>query len=559
MKKMNQSLFRSLTAVMLALVILMSVFPVSAAKASDNSKIIPDGVGEMTITIGGSQSGTGGFSNSDALATYINKTMNFHSDSVARANASSLLGSRLKKEEKVLYDALMKKITKVAAGKASSTYFKVPSFSPKFSRKSVKNSTSVLNSKVKTMVSRVVSALLGDCPSELYWFDKTVGWSWNFGIKYNSKDVWITGFWIKLYVAKEYSASYTTGSTSTNPSKGASIQAAAANAKSIMQKNRGKSDTEKLRAYKDAICILNDYNFPAAQDSSTPYGNPWQLVWVFDGDPNTKVVCEGYSKAFQYLCDLSAFSGNISCMCMTGYLHSGYGYGRHMWNVVTMSDKNRYLVDVTNCDTGASGTAGSDNLFLAGYDYATSTSYGTEYVYGSAGFIFDEDVTKLYTSKDRNLNPNDYNPATDPVQAHGTCGADMEWSLIKGELKIGGSGAMADYSSATPAPWQAYAGSIKKITIGDDITAIGKNAFSGCKKAKTLIIGAKVKKIGASAFANCKKLSAVTINSEKLKTVGSKAFKGIAKKAVFTCPAKKLSAYKKLLLKKGVPSTAKFK
>ena len=163
-----------------------------------------------------------------------------------------------------------------------------------------------------------------------------------------------------FFVAKEYSASNTIRSTKVDTSKGKAVQSAAANAKSIMQQNRGKTDTEKLRAYKNAICKLNDYNHAAASDNNTPYGNPWQLVWVFDGDPNTNVVCEGYSKAFQYLCDLSAFSGSVSVLCMNGFLFSGDTLlGRHMWNVVTMPDGCRYLVDVTNCDTGASGAAGT--------------------------------------------------------------------------------------------------------------------------------------------------------------------------------------------------------
>ncbi len=552
--------FRSLTALLLALILLLSMLP-AAAETPDQIPVLQEGVQEGAVTgRGGSLRPTGSeYNNTNAFKTYVKDSMYFNRDSVARSSASSLLASRLSKDEKALYDALLKKIKNVAAGKSSSTHFKV-SFSPKFTRKSVHNSLSEMDDKIKAMISNVVHALLGDGPSEMYWFDKTEGWAWNYTTKYDRTYCWITNFYIDFYVAKEFSATNTIGTVKTDTSKGTAVQNAVANAKQIMQQNRGKSDTEKLRAYKNAICKLNDYNTAAASDSSTPYGNPWQLVWVFDGDPSTNVVCEGYSKAFQYLCELSAFSGNVSVLCMNGYLFSGnYYLGRHMWNVVTMSDKKRYMVDVTNCDTGASGTAGSDDLFLVGYDYAEDTSYGKKYVYGFTGYVFDQAVPKLFTNKDRTLNGSDYNPSSDQIKASGICGADAEWSLRKNVLKIEGSGKMYDYSTGSPAPWKQYAGSIKKIVIGNSITQIGNYAFDGLRAVKSVTLGEAVKKIGKFAFNGCKKVSTFTITGTKLKTIGGKAFKGFPKKVTFVCPAKKLSAYKKLLLKKGAPKTATFK
>ena len=560
-RKMNK-FFRSLTASLLALGILLSVLPALAAR---QFLALPAGQDKGTVAGHGSLiPADGGISNEAAFSSYVHDAMYFNSVSADRANASGVLGSRLSSKEKMLYDALLKKIKKVAAGKLSSAHFRVPGFSPKYSLKSVDYDLGILDDKIYAMVTNVVYALLGDCPSELYWFDKAPpygGWRWNYLADYDRTDCWITDFWIEFNVAKEYSASNTGGTTRTDPSKGAAVQKASANAKKIIAKYRGKRDAEKLKAYKDEICILNDYNYAAASDSSMPYGNPWQLVWVFDGDPKTNVVCEGYSKAFQYLCELSAFSGNVSVLSMTGRLYHGDTFlGGHMWNIVTMPDKKRYLVDVTNCDTGASGTAGSDELFLAGYTSTSSTPYGKKYNYGNLGFVFDRNVYKLF-KKERQPGSDDYDPASDPVRASGTCGLKAEWSLDKkGVLKIGGSGAMDDFSGADPAPWKQYAGSVKKIVIGDSITSVGKNAFAGCKKAKSLTVGESVKKIGAGAFSGCKRLSAVTLKGKKLKTVGKNAFRGLPKKAVFTCPKKKLKAYRKLLQKKGgAPKTARFK
>ena len=64
-----------------------------------------------------------------------------------------------------------------------------------------------------------------------------------------------------------------------------------------------------------------------------------------------------------------------------------------------------------------------------------------------------------------------------------------------------------------------------------------------------------------SIFYKCAKLKSIVIKTTKLttKNVGKNAFKGIYKKATIKVPAKKLKAYKTLLIKKGAPKTAKIK
>ena len=74
------------------------------------------------------------------------------------------------------------------------------------------------------------------------------------------------------------------------------------------------------------------------------------------------------------------------------------------------------------------------------------------------------------------------------------------------------------------------------------------------KEAVTIItIGSKVSKIGKQAFYGCSKLKSITIRSAKLTSskVGSNAFKKIHSKAVIKVPKKKLKAYRTLLKKKG--------
>ena len=91
------------------------------------------------------------------------------------------------------------------------------------------------------------------------------------------------------------------------------------------------------------------------------------------------------------------------------------------------------------------------------------------------------------------------------------------------------------------------------------VVEIKANACKGMTKLTKLTIGKNVTKIGKNAFSGCKKLKTITIKAAKLKKVGSGAFKKISGAAVIKCPKKQLAAYEKLLRKKGVPKTAKFK
>ena len=126
---------------------------------------------------------------------------------------------------------------------------------------------------------------------------------------------------------------------------------------------------------------------------------------------------------------------------------------------------------------------------------------------------------------------------------------------------------------------------LKSVTIGKYVQTIGKSAFEGCVKLKTVKGGAglvtikdkafkgckvlaaftfntKVTKIGKSAYEGCKKLKTITFKTAKLKKagIGKNSFKGIYAKPTVKCPKKQLKDYKSWLLKTGkMPSKAKFK
>ena len=251
---------------------------------------------------------------------------------------------------------------------------------------------------------KIIRALLADHPYQLYWYEKTqktISTGYEITALYDDTiEDYLVGidgvFAISLPVADEYSA----GEYMVDTSIGQAVQTSVENANDIVDEHSGETDIEKLCSYRDEICSLVSYNYEAA-DGGAGYGNPWQMIWVFDGDPGTNVVCEGYSKAFQYLCNQSDFSDENTCAySVSGTMTGGTGAGPHMWNIVTLDDRYHYLADITNSD---SGTAGEDGeLFLAPYTsgsvqdgYTFTCSDGTDIHYA-----YEEDVFSIYSTDD---------------------------------------------------------------------------------------------------------------------------------------------------------------
>ena len=283
-------------------------------------------------------------------------------------------GASLTGTGKEIYAALEPKVQAVAKGELTSTQFAVSD---------VNYSGAVTANDVKPIIVEVVNYLLMDYPFDLYWFDKTAGY--RFGV--SSGAAGKLNVTISFAVAQGYKGS---NDYEVNASQVDAANAAASNAKAIAGKYAGKSDYEKLDGFRKEICDLVSYNHEAA-NTAMAYGNPWQLVWVFDENPDTNVVCEGYSKAFQYLCDLSGFTG---CYTVTGVMSGGTGAGGHMWNIVTLGGKN-YLVDVTNCDEGSIGSP--DKLFLAGASGSVAGGYtcSVSNPGGSTNIVYKYDANEV--------------------------------------------------------------------------------------------------------------------------------------------------------------------
>lgn len=278
----------------------------------------------------------------------------------------------LNEYEKAVYDQLKTRIVSIAAEGGSSEITLSPDSVLTWSRADLgitdggasTESQQRAVSEARTAMTKIRDVLLVDCPYELYWFDKTAnGFSFSYyPSQFNGNTVSVRLGQVTFIVAAAYQQDG--NNVMVDATRAESAATAVLNAQTIVEKYKSASDYEKLVGYRDEICRLTSYNNTAAADQSVAYGDPWQIIYVFDDEPDTTVVCEGYAKAFQYLCYLTQFSSNIVCYTVTGTMQSGNSSEGHMWNIVTMPDGQNYLVDVTNSDTGTAGQNGG--LFLSG-------------------------------------------------------------------------------------------------------------------------------------------------------------------------------------------------
>ena len=254
---------------------------------------------------------------------------------------------------------------------------------------------------------KMVLSLLADLPYEMYWFDKTSGWYPKLpNYSFTKSTVTLSGtVGCGFSVNAAYAKNGQRGTRDIDRAKTGATKAAKANADNIVKRHANESDVQKLRSYRDEICALVSYNYDAVY-SGVAYGDPWQMVNVFDGDPNTNVVCEGYAKAFQLLCDLTRFNSSyVECYTMTGTMsHAivGSAYsGGHMWNVVRMDNGLNYIADVTNSDAG---TTGDNYAFLKGDSAGGANGYMISEP-GQAGlsYQYDNNTCALFSVAERTL------------------------------------------------------------------------------------------------------------------------------------------------------------
>ncbi len=325
-------------------------------------------------------------------------------------------------EDMGFYEALLTRAKSVADGECVSTEFVIPV--EELNRSSYRYSAADLGTELVvggsisqkaydeiceiyyTSLNKALSTLNAEAPYELFWYDGTKGYGCCdlFEIGYE-QDANGTGYLtvsgsyeIDMSVADEYAA----GEFAVDPNAISRAHDAVAYADAIIEKYEDESDMDKLIAYKDEICALSSYNYDALENSG--YGGAYQMIYVFDQDPDTKVVCEGYSKAFQYLCDNTEFMTDITCILATGYFCGTSDADLHMWNVVSDANGNNFIADVTNSHPDMIGNQG--DLFLKG---CTSGSLEAGYTFTAYDeqipYLYDADTLELYDAEMLELAP----------------------------------------------------------------------------------------------------------------------------------------------------------
>ncbi len=399
--KLSKTLFRKIVSLMLAASVAVNS---SAAVFAEGGETTVKHTETVTNTVSGIDLG---LTDDELLLGYFENKL-YGVDGGGISLFTALAGSRLTDKQQAIYDVITVAAKNIADGNTASTIIpyvnnlKIPY--AELGLASDANETAINNAISEKYITKtdwdvVYKALLSDNPYNFYWHDKTTG------SKYSCN--WSAdGSYVTLNIPFTFAPGVDYKGTEDNTvdtAKTAAASSAAEKANEIVAENAGKTSLERLTAYKDAICELVSYNNSAAGSQMSVIGtNPWQLIYVFDGDSSTNVVCEGYSKAFQYLCDLD---GDLTCYSVSGNMSGGTGSGSHMWNIVTLGGKN-YLVDVTNCDSGTIGAP--DELFLKGMSSAGTNAYSRTISGVTITFTYYSEMSDYFSDSILTLSAEDY-------------------------------------------------------------------------------------------------------------------------------------------------------
>ena len=120
------------------------------------------------------------------------------------------------------------------------------------------------------------------------------------------------------------------------------------------------------------------------------------------------------------------------------------------------------------------------------------------------------------------------------------CGKDsaLTWTFEPASmaLNITGKGALSENYT--------YGTFIESLTIGNEVTTIGEDAFYKCANLKNVIIGSSVKVLEESAFYRCSAIETITCYGQRPPTVNQNALYGLDYSTIVYVPADYLETYK---------------
>lgn len=425
-----------LLSLLISLALLLTILP-STVRAEGSQEEPQPVVGECEVFVTNhTVPEDDGYTEAELLEGYFFSVSGLYED-----NSSPFLAPRpaLPGELSSVYNEVKPMVKQVADGTRASTIFEIPGTwtKPKseWGITGAVISAGTLTAEASAAIEAafnldaLMQRMLSEMPYELYWFDKTEGIGMSYGVSLSGEILTVKNLKLSMYISQAYAKINEDGATydplTADTAKTSTAKRAAENATQVVAANTAKSDHEKLKAYLDYIKDAVSYNNEAANNNATPYGDPWQIIYVFDKNPFTNVVCEGYAKAFKHLCDLSSFSeSDLFCSLVTGTMTVGTSAGPHMWNIVTVGGRN-YLVDVTNCDADTVGAP--DELFLCGAaENVPSKKYTATAGSQSIVYEYDADTLSDYASSDLKLEEMPYSPTS--VSGLTVSGTAVSWN-----------------------------------------------------------------------------------------------------------------------------------
>jgi len=121
----------------------------------------------------------------------------------------------------------------------------------------------------------------------------------------------------------------------------------------------------------------------------------------------------------------------------------------------------------------------------------------------------------------------------------GNCGKEnaLTWTLDPETmtLNISGKGELTDNYFYYP-----Y---IENLSIGNEVSVIGQNAFAGFPKLKNILLGSSVKVLEEAAFASCNSIETITCYSRRPPTINTNALYGLTYSTIVYVPVDYLDNY----------------
>lgn len=253
---------------------------------------------------------------------------------------------------------------------------------------------------------------------------------------------------------------------------------------SVMKALPFRADTyETLKHFHDYLTKANCYNTAEDLNNIPDRCRTAQAIFGYDGTNANAPVCEGYARAFKYLCDMAG----IPCVLVDGTALSE----RHMWNYVQMEDGLWYAVDVTwddptvvNRQTGevvTDAVSGAERkyYFLVGADtrveghyFINSHPVSNRAAVGGTCFVNGPELTSTKYVYSGDKTPDN------------ACGEDLAWTFDEaaGLLSISGNGDMWAFDNGTP--WDDICHLVTELVVEPGVESVGSGAFSGCTALK---------------------------------------------------------------------------